>query len=81
MADKTGITVKPDTDDDITANGNRPASWPRKRPGPHLAKQQAMAERIASASEQLLAGVEETAAGTEICPFNGNNSPECRPHR
>ncbi|MGI6487367.1 MAG: methyl-accepting chemotaxis protein [Syntrophothermaceae bacterium] len=68
MADKTGITVKPDTDDDITRKREQARKLAQEKARARtLAKQQAMAERIASASEQLLAGVEETAAaGTEF---------------
>jgi methyl-accepting chemotaxis protein len=66
--EKTGITVKQETGDEITRKREIARKMAQEKARARtLAKQQAMAERIASASEQLVAGIEESnAAGQEF---------------
>jgi len=61
--EKTGITIKKENDDDVARKRELARKMAlEKTKARTLAKQQAMAERIASASEQLLAGIEESNA-------------------
>jgi len=63
MAEKTGITVKRESDEDIARKREMARKMAQEKARARtMAKQQAMAERIASASEQLLAGIEESNA-------------------
>ncbi len=68
MSERTGITVKTETDEDIAHKREQARKLAQEKARARtLAKQQAMAERIAAASEQLLAGIEESnAAGEEF---------------
>ncbi|MDD2620030.1 MAG: methyl-accepting chemotaxis protein [Syntrophomonadaceae bacterium] len=64
--EKTGITVKQDDSDDIIRKREVARKMAQEKARARtLAKQQAMAERIASASEQLLAGIEESNAAAQ----------------
>lgn len=64
--EKTGITVKKDSDDDVARKREMARKMAQEKARARtLAKQQAMAERIASASEQLLAGIEESNAAAQ----------------
>lgn len=64
--EKTGITIKRETDDDIVRKREVARKMAQEKARARtLAKQQAMAERIASASEQLLAGIEESNASAQ----------------
>lgn len=63
MVEKTGITVKRESDEDIARKREMARKMAQEKARARtMAKQQAMAERIASASEQLLAGIEESNA-------------------
>lgn len=64
--EKTGITVKKESDDDVARKREMARRMAQEKARARtLAKQQAMAERIASASEQLLAGIEESNAAAQ----------------
>ena len=66
ISEKTGITVKRDSDDDIVRKREQARKMAQEKARARtLAKQQAMAERIAAASEQLLAGIEESNAAAQ----------------
>lgn len=66
MAEKTGITVKRESDEDIARKREMARKMAQEKARARtMAKQQAMAERIASASEQLLAGIEESNASAQ----------------
>ncbi|HWP97487.1 MAG TPA: methyl-accepting chemotaxis protein [Syntrophomonadaceae bacterium] len=56
---RTGIVSKPDTEEIVLKRQQAKKMAQEKARVRTMAKQQAMAERIASASEQLLAGIEE----------------------
>lgn len=65
-AEKTGIKVKQDNNDDISKKREVARKMAQEKARARtLAKQQGMAERIASASEQLLAGIEESNAAAQ----------------
>lgn len=60
---KTGITVKQDESEDISKKRELARKMAQEKARVRtMAKQQAMAERIASASEQLVSGVDELSA-------------------
>lgn len=64
--EKTGITVKKESDDDVARKREIARKMAQEKARARtMAKQQAMAERIASASEQLLAGIEESNAAAQ----------------
>lgn len=64
--EKTGITVKRDSDDDVARKREVARKMAQEKARARtMAKQQAMAERIASASEELLAGIEESNAAAQ----------------
>lgn len=60
--DKTGITAKADNDELNLKREQARKMAQEKARARTMAKQQSMAERIASASEQLVAGIEEASA-------------------
>ncbi|ADI02489.1 MAG TPA: chemotaxis protein [Syntrophothermus lipocalidus] len=62
---KTGLTLKTDEEDISKKREQARRMAQEKARARTLAKQQAMAERIATASEQLLAGVEEATASAQ----------------
>ncbi|PKM75813.1 MAG: chemotaxis protein [Firmicutes bacterium HGW-Firmicutes-15] len=64
--EKTGITVKRENDDDVNRKRELARKMAQEKTKARtMAKQQAMAERIASASEELLAGIEESNAAAQ----------------
>ncbi|MBP8818953.1 MAG: hypothetical protein KBG91_00785 [Syntrophomonadaceae bacterium] len=66
MSERTGITVKTETDEDIARKREQARKMAQEKARARtLAKQQAMAERIAAASEELLAGIEESNAAAQ----------------
>jgi len=66
MSERTGITVKTETDEDIARKREQARKLAQEKARARtLAKQQAMAERIAAASEELLAGIEESNAAAQ----------------
>jgi methyl-accepting chemotaxis protein len=66
MSEKTGITVKTETDEDIARKREQARKLAQEKARARtMAKQQAMAERIAAASEELLAGIEESNAAAQ----------------
>ncbi len=66
MSERTGITVKTESDEDIARKREQARKLAQEKARARtLAKQQAMAERIAAASEQLLAGIEESNAAAQ----------------
>ncbi len=66
LNEKTGITVKKENDDDVARKRELARKLAQeKNKARTMAKQQAMAERIASASEELLAGIEESNAAAQ----------------
>ena len=63
---KTGITIKTEGDEEIARKREQARKMAQEKARARtLAKQQVMAERIAAASEQLLAGIEESNAAAQ----------------
>jgi methyl-accepting chemotaxis protein len=64
--ERTGIAVKAEESDDISKKRELARKMAQEKArARNMAKQSAMAERIASASEQLVAGVEESSAAAQ----------------
>ncbi|PKM76142.1 MAG: chemotaxis protein [Firmicutes bacterium HGW-Firmicutes-15] len=73
LSEKTGITVKKENDDVARKREIARKMALEKNKARTMAKQQGMAERIASASEELLAGIEESnAAAAEFTKLMDN---------
>jgi len=65
LAGKTGITSKTENDEVVQKRDLAKKMAQEKARVRTMAKQQAMAERIASASEELVAGVQESTASAQ----------------